>query len=365
MIELRKLWTVIAGILIRSSRGCCAGRSLSINVNSESPTAYIPYETHDDQGEFGQRSRTRWRVLGHPWHTAHNYELLKLPVSWFYLPGDWHRHFRPLPGGVEWLDWDFDANDFDLIITHISHEGHSYFDRLVALKDKLPIIAIMHGVPDGPTMVSQFQDLVQDVHVVCNSYEQERMWNFAYSTTIIHGFDAAEWPATDYSARRAVTSLPGIDEDYPHFGRNYGIHLLKQVRERVPVTWIGRDIRFKNWTDYRNYLAQSCVYFNPTLASPMPRARGEAMMMGLVPVTTNNMGEWRFIEQGVNGFLVDNAEDASRIIAWLLDHPLECKLIGSRARFTALRRFDWQRWAEDWLRCIEEVTRRWRASHAK
>lgn len=299
------------------------------------------------------------RAIGHPWHAGHNYELLKLPFSWSYLPGDWHSQFRPFPDHVKWIDWDFDPSQFDIVITHISHEGFSYFSTFIdKVYGKIPIIAIMHGMPTDQGMKDAFHALVGDVQIVCNSYEQEKEWGFLHSTTIIHGFDPLDWPMTSYVKNEAVVSLPGINEDYPHFGANYGIALLNKVRSIVPVTWIRRDIGFSNWYDYREYLSSCSIYFNPTQRSPMPRARGECMMMGLVPVTTNHMGEWRFIEDGVNGFLVpDDPTEIADVICQLTFNSELCREMGRRARETARERFGISRWASDWICLIQQVLR--------
>ena len=44
------------------------------------------------------------------------------------------------------------------------------------------------------------------------------------------------------------------------------------------------------------------IYFNPTLRSPMPRSRGEAMLCGLATVNADSHDVDRFIENGMNGF---------------------------------------------------------------
>ena len=40
--------------------------------------------------------------------------------------------------------------------------------------------------------------------------------------------------------------------------------------------------------NYVRALGEYSIYFNPTIRSPMPRTRGEAMMCGLAIVTTKN-----------------------------------------------------------------------------
>ena len=82
-------------------------------------------------------------------------------------------------------------------------------------------------------------------------------------------------------------------------------------------------------------------------------------MMGLAPVTTNHQGEWRFIESGVNGFLIpDDAATAAEVVKEVLRNRELCVKVGRAARDTAIERFSWRRWAWDWMRLLEETVRR-------
>src|SRR6185436_12930043 len=64
--------------------------------------------------------------------------------------------------------------------------------------------------------------------------------------------------------------------------------------------------KFRNYTDE---IRRFSVYFNPTLRSPMPRARGEPMMCGVVTVSARNHDVDMFIKNGVNGFYSEDAEE--------------------------------------------------------
>lgn len=205
------------------------------------------------------------------------------------------------------------------------------------------MICIMHGVPESQGQIDTLKHLMDDVMVVCNSWQQEREWGFKRSKTIIHGFDESEWPQTNYKRNEIVTTLPGIDENYPSFGRNYGIAMLNEVRKQVPVTWIGKDKKFRSWEKYKKYMAGASIYFNPTLRSPMPRARGEAMMMGLAAVTTPYYDADRF-----SACDVWTASDAVLMLKGLLKDRKLTSLMGIRSRTTALKHFSWSRWAKEW-----------------
>ena len=51
---------------------------------------------------------------------------------------------------------------------------------------------------------------------------------------------------------------------------------------------------------YVDLVREYSVFFNPTLRSPMPRSRGEAMLSGLATVNAKNHDVERFIESCVD-----------------------------------------------------------------
>ena len=59
-------------------------------------------------------------------------------------------------------------------------------------------------------------------------------------------------------------------------------------------------------------------YFNPTLHSPMPRSRGEAMLCGLATVNADSHDVNQFIQNGVNGFYAPRLKNSpTRSDFWL------------------------------------------------
>jgi len=78
----------------------------------------------------------------------------------------------------------------------------------------------------------------------------------------------------------------------------------------------------------------------------------EAMWKG-TPVIGGNVGGIRHqIEDGVNGFLVDNVEQAAERIVQIVDDPKLGRRLGEKARETVRDRFLMTRLMEDWLDLI-------------
>ena len=70
----------------------------------------------------------------------------------------------------------------------------------------------------------------------------------------------------------------------------------------------------RNFRSYVDRIRQFSVDPNTTLRSPMPRARGEAMMTGVIPVCLRNHDIDRFVENGVDGFYADTPEELAAFL---------------------------------------------------
>lgn len=110
--------------------------------------------------------------------------------------------------------------------------------------------------------------------------------------------------------------------------------------------------KFRNYADE---LGKYSIYFNPSLRSPMPRTRAEAMMCGTTVVTTKNHDVELFIKNGVNGFYSDSPDELRSYLKYLLDHPEKAREIGEAGRRTAMDIFNHDRFLEAWKENLEEV----------
>ena len=78
----------------------------------------------------------------------------------------------------------------------------------------------------------------------------------------------------------------------------------------------------------------------------------EAMWKGAVVIGGNVGGIKHQIEDGVNGFLVDNVQDAAEQIVRVLKAPELRATVGAQARETVRSKFLMTRLMEDWLDLI-------------
>lgn len=330
------------------------------------------------------------RVLTYRWHVPHQYELFKLGAD-FTLVSDlgeeacrwWDLGQRPLPGNARFARWDgIDARQFDLAILHFDENvlqaaadapgvGPDWGATFRFLRDKLPIpcIGVCHGTPPagGDAARAALVDFLGGIPVVVNSHQALAEWGFENARVIWQGFDPAEFPCRPAPGLRAprILTLPGeATAERPGYR---GADLLAAVAARLTaplerlqvaepnLLLAGNAYADARFSHYVAALHGYDIYFNPTLRSPMPRSRGEAMLCGLATVNADSHDVDRFIENGMNGFHAASAEELADQIGFLLADPARAWRIGQAGRETAIQRFHIDRYLDDWRRLIREV----------
>lgn len=265
--------------------------------------------------------RRRLRILTYRWHVPHQYELYKLPHDFTLLDDldspmthQWEFRHRPLPDNVRFRSRrGLRLADYDAAILHfdenvLSHEntngvlgpdwGAAF--RWSVKNVDLPRVAICHGTPQfhgqynfdygGPDLMQVIEpaheklvEYVGDMLVVCNSHQAQREWRFRKSRVVWHGFDPTEFPPATYE-RGILSPLGPLVMSRPHYR---GYFLYRKVFDGFPERFAPSTLfvpdpsplyegnQYAIWK-YRNYvdeIRRYSVYFNPTLRSPMPRAR--------------------------------------------------------------------------------------------
>lgn len=297
--------------------------------------------------------KKRLRIGKVPWHTGHDYELTKLPAD-FLVAGDTHRRWalsqRPVPGNVTFVTSGA-LTQADLLILHVDQWILQEIDKLSVfrrcLKLDRPKVVINHGcnTVDGCSS-SQMGELLDGQFVVCNSATAHAAWKLPNSVYIRHGMSPEEWPQTNYGRQNIVVTQP-YSKIHERYRNNEAVSRFENTM-KIKVDWVGRDHRFDTFDKYRAFLGKSSVYFNPSFASPNPRARTEAMLCGLVPVTTNAHGENEYIQNGVNGYCSNNMDELYHYLALLQKDPDRCRTMGAAARATAQDVFHISKFVARW-----------------
>lgn len=337
----------------------------------------------------------RLKVFGVLNHAANQYEMLKLakkyPVKFCYLENNvrrWDR-FTPRPQPETWLTKDefewvthYQPGEYDVAILHVDQQhvdpkigkGHLYRDLNEIIND-IPKIVINHGCPmwdefytedmvinggeiqtaRGTKKLIGMKEKIGDNFMVVNSYDAVGRWGWGYP--LIHGMDLNEWFDLPKEPRVVIALSPGGLDKY--YNRSLLTAIKGAVKEKSGIEVMHIQINYKahDWQDYREYLGSSLIYINPTLDSPMPRSRTEAMLSGCCVLTSKYHGAEDFIQHGVNGFIVpDNPLSYAAAIDKLINNAFEGAVqIGQEGKKTAQKLFNLDRYLDDLYFIISEV----------
>lgn len=250
------------------------------------------------------------------------------------------------------------AGQFDLIHNHADFPAHA-FARLI----DTPIVTTIHGFSSESIlpMYTEFQDVV---HYVAIS-DSDRQPGLRYAATIHHGIPIDEFPFD-----------PVGSEDLLFFGR---IHPDKGAAEAIAVALrSGRHLHMYGIVQDSGYFERevlpfadgvSVTYHGAVGGAQRLRALGsarallhminfeepfglsviEAMACG-TPVIASRRGSMpELIEHGVNGFLIDSADEAIQAIDRIDEIDRD------RVRRTVAERFTIERMADAYLALYRRI----------
>ncbi|MDQ1274567.1 MAG: hypothetical protein QG610_138, partial [Euryarchaeota archaeon] len=361
-----------------------------------------PYYTSKNSGK-------ELKILTYRWHCAHQYEIFKLPYEFTLVTGletgitnYWEYERRPLPDNVSFEQFDnINVKDYDLAIVHFDEmvmtpensngiitpemrwgDAFRWFLRNV----DIPKVGICHGTPQfyGQYDIDynksnlmqpiaeerqKFLDVLGDTLVITNSHQAQKEWNFKSSKVIWHGLDPTEFPLATYEKGILVMGEKAM-RNRPHYN---GYLLYNEIMRGFPAQYsseylsvpepnkaYGNNNNYYASSKFNNYvreLGKYSVYLNPTLRSPMPRTRAEAMMCGLATVSAKNHDVELFIKNGVNGFYSDKPHELRDYLLFLCENPETAQEIGKAGRQTAMDLFNHDRFLMDWEKTIKQVLR--------
>ncbi|MBL7544816.1 MAG: glycosyltransferase [Bdellovibrionaceae bacterium] len=345
-----------------------------------------------------------YNILTYRWHVPHQYELYKTGHRFTLLkdvcPGFtnvWSYDQRPFPANAQFLELEkLNFKDYDLALLHFDENALDWQNcngildtnwganfRYFMENVPLPKVAICHGTPQfygqynndniDPTLKYKVieesrQKLVEytkDIKVVCNSYQAHSEWGFKNSKVIWQGFDPCEYPISTYEEK--IVSLGKAIKERPHY-RGYEIY--KETFKNVPDEFHPKEFKVKDpftrsfnntfavakYYEYINEVRKHSIYFNPTIRSPMPRSRGEAMMCGLSTVSLNNHDVNLFIKNGINGFYSNDPAELAEYLNYLLNNPSINRKIGMEGRRTSLDMFNLDRYLSEWQKNFHDLS---------
>lgn len=296
-------------------------------------------------------------------HEGHQYEFCKLGCDFTIANNKkagkfWDVKIRPVPHNVTFVDMSQLSvkivEEYDLAIIR----NHKQF---VFLREcNIPKVIVMHCSKHGQGDVEFLKEDLSNYSLTFCSHKDKERWHIPTGKqyVIYPGLDPNEWPVSDRSINRVLTVGRMMKERDKYLG--YSI-VNEFQRSGIKVKIVGENPALKikapkDFDEFRRFHERYAVYLNPTIKSPMPRGRVEAMMSGIPVVTTSFYDEDDFIENGVNGFCSNNAQQLKEYAALLLADKNLQRSMAEKSRETAIQVFHIDRFLADWKKVIQEVT---------
>jgi len=314
----------------------------------------------------------KFRVIGVPWHVAHQHTLCQLSFIERYdllinPYRTWGAKSRPFPEKMKWVDY-YKKGEYDFAILHVDQQCLAdrigkglLYKQVNNLIQDIPKIVINHNhmtpYHDKYTYeetVQRMKELVGNNFMIVNSHTARDQWG--WGKTVVHGMKVDEWWDNPKEPRATCfVSSAGMEKAYRREVLRNTIQLLSEWGHRF--YWIGIDVKFNSFNEYREWLSRSLVYLNLTFQSPMPRSRTEAMLSGACVVTGKHQDADMFIKDGENGFLVgDDPVEIATLVSRLLTVDTKKALkVGKRGREFAREYFKFENFEKQWESVLREV----------
>ena len=224
----------------------------------------------------------------------------------------------------------------------------------------LPRIFLEHDPPrEHPTDTRHIVD-DPDMLLVHVTHFNDLMWDSNRTPTAVvdHGVQVPAHLGYDGSLPRGIVIVNGL----PVRGRRLGLDIIERVRRKVPLDIVGMQSELVGglgevpWNELAQFEVRYRFFFNPIRYTSLGLAVCEAMMLGMpiVGLATTEMSAT--IDDGVNGFLGTDVELLIDRMHELLADRVLASALGARARETARRRFNMQRFIADWQAVFEYAT---------
>ena len=284
-------------------------------------------------------------------HEGHQYELCKIGHKFHYMPSkEWHSRYRPVPpNAVFHKNMDLN-NKYHLAITHMPRD----IDTVAKLS--MPKIWIAHYDPASESFRQDMIKRLDGYYCIFNSFESQEKWNLPNKQKVIWaGIDPEEWYINEAKINMVLVVGNKIKER-PQVSGYENLLILNDIPHRI----VGENADMpskpaSSFEQMKQFYKTYTVLFSPTINSPMPRTRIEAMMSGMAVVSTDTHDASRFINNGENGFISNDKSQLKNYLKNLLHDTKLREDMGKKARETAIEYFSLNRFLMQWNEVLREV----------
>jgi len=331
--------------------------------------------------------KKKYKIFTTPWHTMHFYDLfnaLKEDAE-FYLvynsSKEWYYQTRPLPENAHFVPY-YEPGKYDLAILDIDQQcvdpdmGKSIlFKEMRDLIQDIPKVVINHGSPVWPERLKigddesfeyaekkckrEIRALVGDIPMVVNSYKAAFPDEWGWGIPIWHGMNPDDWWDLPKEPRIFTALSPGGCDTY--YNRECMNEVARILREKyaLELWWARVNVNTeKSFDTYREFLGRSLIYLDTSFRTPMNRGRTEAMLSGCCVVQVEGAHDLeKFAKPNENMIIVPNdPEKIAKKLSKLVNNYYDrCVRIGQAGKKTAIEKFNYKRYRQDWLTLIKKL----------
>ncbi|MVN93050.1 glycosyltransferase family 4 protein [Mucilaginibacter aquatilis] len=252
-------------------------------------------------------------------------------------------------------------HEFDCILYQTNQNYlKDQYEILSDEQRELPKVYIEHDPPrQHPTDTKHILDTT-DVTLVHVTHFNRLMWDSNQTPTrvIEHGVTTSPISYKGDIARGIV-----VINNLPSRGRLLGLDVFMEAREYVPLDLVGMNTGDLGLGEVLHpelpeFQSRYRFFFNPIRYTSLGLAICEAMMMGIPVVGLATTELSAVIDNGFSGFIHTDINYLIDKMNLLIADPELAREIGNNGREVALKRFNIERFTNDWEQLFAEVTQK-------
>jgi hypothetical protein len=309
-------------------------------------------------------------ILCVPTHERYETGLAKTGHNFYAIRNqhtkNWNTTYAPIPSNY----LVFDQNEgppahitFDLVLSQ-NRFGQYQLLAPYAQRFGIPLITLEHTltVPNWDDNTRHQMKLMRGhVNLFISDYSIDN-WGYNKNDSSVqvirHAVNTDLFKPTIPFAERNNTVLE-VANDFVNRDWCLNFSQYMRVTAGLPCTRVGDTPGFslpaKDDKDLANFYATSRVFINTHHISPIPMSLLEAMSAGCACVSIKSAAIPEYIQDGKNGFIVDNDKDMRSALEFLLGNVKEAERIGTAARQTILEKCSMDRFTTEWNELFQKV----------
>jgi glycosyltransferase involved in cell wall biosynthesis len=250
------------------------------------------------------------------------------------------------------------SHQFDCILFQTNHNFKvDQFEILSEEQRDLPKIYLEHDPPRQHPTDTKHLINDPDIILVHVTHFNRLMWDNNNTPTRVIEHGVTE-PQAKYSGE--IDKGIVVINNLPTRGRLLGLDVFLEARQQMPLDLVGMGTGDLGLGEVLHpqlpeFQSKYRFFFNPIRYTSLGLAVCEAMMMGMPVVGLATTELSAVIDNGYSGFIHTDVDFLIEKMQMLIDEPETAREIGANGREVAMKRFNIDRFTNDWEQLFTEV----------